>query len=37
MQEASYGGTASTGTAATTTGKTMGTIEEKETDTTRRK
>jgi hypothetical protein len=37
MQEASYGGTASTGTATTTTGKTVGTIEEKETDTTRRK
>lgn len=39
MQESSYGGTTSTGTTAatTTTGRTMGTIEEKETDTARRK
>ena len=36
MQEGSYGGT-TTGTAATTTGRTTGTIEEKETDTARRK
>jgi protein-disulfide isomerase-like protein with CxxC motif len=35
MQEGSYGGT--TGTAATTTGRTTGTTEEKETDTARRK
>lgn len=39
MQEGSYGGTASTGTTAatTTTGRTTATIEEKETDTARRK
>jgi hypothetical protein len=36
MQEGSYGGT-TTGKAATTTGRTTGTIEEKETDTARRK
>jgi protein-disulfide isomerase-like protein with CxxC motif len=38
MQEGSYGGTATTtGIAATTTGRTTGTTEEKETDTARRK
>jgi hypothetical protein len=37
MQEGSYGGTTTTGTAATTTGRTTGTIEESGTDTTRRK
>jgi hypothetical protein len=37
MQEASYGGTTTTGTAATTTGRTIGTTEEGGPDTTRRK
>ena len=37
MQEASYGGTTTTGTAATTTGRTTGATEESGTDTTRRK
>jgi hypothetical protein len=37
MQEGSYGGTITTGTAATTTGKTTGTTEESGTETTRRK
>jgi hypothetical protein len=37
MQEGSYGGTTTTGIAATTTGRTTGTTEEKETDTARRK
>ena len=37
MQEGSYGGTTTTGTAAMTTGRTTGTIEESGTDTTRRK
>ena len=37
MQEGSYGGTTTTGTAATITGRTAGTTEEGGTDTTRRK
>jgi hypothetical protein len=37
MQEASYGGTTTTGTATTTTGRTIGTTEEGGPDTTRRK
>jgi hypothetical protein len=37
MQEGSYGGTTTTGIAATTTGRTTGTTEEKETDTATRK
>lgn len=37
MQEGSYGSTTTTGTAATTTGRTPGTTEEAGTDTTRRK
>src|SRR5215217_3968683 len=37
MQEDSYGGTTTTGTAATATGRTTGTTEESGTDTTRRK
>ena len=37
MQEGSYGGTTTTGTAAATTGRTTGTTEESGTETTRRK
>src|SRR5215217_5326224 len=37
MQEASYGGTTTTGTATTTTGRTTGATEEGGPDTTRRK
>jgi hypothetical protein len=37
MQEGSYGSTTITGTGATTTGRSTGTTEEKETDTARRK
>jgi hypothetical protein len=37
IQEGSYGGTTTTGTAATTTGRTIGTTEEGGPDTTRRK
>jgi hypothetical protein len=37
IQEGSYGGTTTTGTAAATTGRTIGTTEEGGTDTTRRK
>jgi hypothetical protein len=37
MQEGSYSGTTTAGTAATTTGRTIVTTEEKETDTARRK